>query len=77
MPIANASYIYKNHVINVNQMVKYAMSRMCDPTETNLLQNNRKNFTTKFYFSSNNFPRIMNLLTPFQHFNNMVKSQQG
>ena len=34
--IENQSYIYKNHVINVNQMVKYTLSRMCDPTETNL-----------------------------------------
>jgi len=30
----NESYI-QNHVINVNQMVKCTLSRMCDPTETN------------------------------------------
>ena len=27
VPIASESYVYKNHVINVNQMVKYAPSR--------------------------------------------------
>ena len=36
MLIANESIIYKNHVINVSQMVKCALSRTCDPTETNL-----------------------------------------
>ena len=36
MLIANESFIYKNYVINVSQMVKCALSRMCDPTEMNL-----------------------------------------
>ena len=32
----------QNRVINVNQIVKYTLSRMCDPTETNLEQ--KQNF---------------------------------
>ena len=33
---SNNNGIYKNHVINVNQIVKYALSWMSNPTETNL-----------------------------------------